>query len=62
MQPTNVKQAARHLIEELPENCTWEDLMNRIYVQVTIEAGLADSLAGRLTAVEAVRKQFGLPE
>lgn len=62
MKPTNIKQAARQLLDNLPENSTWEDLMHEIYVRQAIEAGLADSEAGQLTSVEDVRKQFGLSE
>jgi predicted transcriptional regulator len=34
--------------------------MYQIYVRETIEAGLADSEAGRVTDVEKVREEFGL--
>ena len=44
---TNVKADARRLIDELPEDATWEDLMYRIYVRQAIEAGLDDVAAGR---------------
>jgi hypothetical protein len=57
----NIKDEARRLIDTLPDDSTWEDLMYRIYVRETIEAGLADSKAGRVTDVEDVRKEFGLP-
>ena len=46
--------------EALPDDSTWEDLMYQIYVRETIEAGLADSEAGRVTDVEKVREEFGL--
>lgn len=58
----NIKQEARKLIDKLPENSTWDDLMYQIYVRQTIEAGLADSKAGKLSSIEAVRKKFGLSE
>jgi len=44
---TNVKADARRLIDELPGDATWEDLMYRIYVRQAIEAGLDDVAAGR---------------
>lgn len=56
----NIKQEARKLIDKLPENSTWDDLMYQIYVRQTIEAGLADSKASKLSYVEEVRKKFGL--
>ncbi|MEP6741806.1 MAG: hypothetical protein ABJB61_04850 [bacterium] len=60
MSTANVKQEAIRLIEQLPENMTWEDLMHEIYVRQSIEAGLADSEAGRVKDVTDVRSKFGL--
>jgi len=62
MSAQNVKEEARRLVEDLPEDVTWDDLMYRIYVRQAIEAGLADSEANRVVEVEDVRKRFGLPE
>lgn len=36
--------------------------MYEIYVRQVVEAGLADSQAGRLISVQEVRAKFGLPE
>lgn len=60
MQTSNVKQEAYHLLENLPENATWDDLMYKIYVRQSIEAGLEDSKAGRTIDVKEVRAKFGL--
>jgi hypothetical protein len=57
---TDIKDQARELIDKLPENSTWDDLVHQIYVRQAIEAGLADSKAGRTTDVEQVRLEFGL--
>ncbi len=62
MATTSIKDEARKLIERMPETSTWDDLMREIYVRQAIEAGLADSDAGRTTGVEQVRAEFGLPE
>ena len=62
MNTSNVKEEAQRLIERLPETMTWDDLMHEIYVRQAIEAGLADSEAGRVTDVEQVRENFGLPK
>ena len=56
----NVKQQAQSLIEKLPDNCTWDDIMQQVYVILAVEAGLADSQAGRVKSVEEMRSQFGL--
>jgi len=60
MEKTDIKEEARRLIEELPDNSTWDDLMYLIYVRQVVEAGMADSGEGKITAVEDVRKKFGL--
>lgn len=56
----SIKQEAGRLVDQLPENSTWDDLMQQIYVRQSIEKGLADSEAGRTTSVEVVREKFGL--
>jgi predicted transcriptional regulator len=58
----SIKTTAHALVEKLQDNSTWDDLMHQIYVQQTIEAGLADSAAGRVKSVAEVRSMFGLPE
>lgn len=62
MERLNIKEEAKKLIDRLPDNFTWDDLMYEIYVRQVVEAGLADSQAGRLTSVQEVRAKFGLPE
>ncbi|NJL10033.1 MAG: hypothetical protein HC908_07245 [Calothrix sp. SM1_7_51] len=62
MESLNIKEEARKLVDKLPENCTWDDLMHEIYVRQVVEAGLADSKAGRVISVEEVRAKLGLPE
>ena len=61
MSTENVKNEARRLVEKLPEDVTWDELMHQIYVRQSIEAGLADSEAGKTVDVKAVREKFGLP-
>jgi hypothetical protein len=61
MSARNIKEEAKRLLEKLPDNLTWDDLMHEIYVRQSIEAGLADSEAGKVVDVSDVRKQFGLP-
>ena len=60
MAATNIKEEARKLIEKMPDDSTWDDLMHKIYVRQAIESGLADSQAGRTTSVETLRAEFGL--
>lgn len=56
-----IKEEAHQLVDRLDDAATWDDLMYQIYVRQSIEAGLADSAAGRTVPVEQVRAQFGLP-
>jgi predicted transcriptional regulator len=57
----NIKEEARKIVEALPDDSTWEDLMYHIYVREAVEKGLADAEAGRVTDVKKVREEFGLP-
>ncbi|MDY0213254.1 MAG: hypothetical protein RBR06_09640 [Desulfuromonadaceae bacterium] len=56
------KSEAHELVNSLPENATWDDLMHQIYVREAIERGLADSQAGRIIGVQEVRSKYSLPE
>jgi len=56
------KEEAHKLIDQLPANATWDDLMHEIYVRETIEKGMEDSKAGRTRDVAEIRKNYGFPE
>jgi hypothetical protein len=56
------KEEAHKLIDQLPANATWDDLMHEIYVREAIEKGLEDSKAGRTKDVAEIRKKYGLPD
>ncbi len=62
MQTCNIKEEVRSLLEDLPEDATWDDLMYKIYVRQAVEAGLEDSKAGRTIDVKEVRSRFGFPK
>jgi len=59
---SSIKDEAHRLVEQLPDDASWEDLIYRIYVREGIEAGLKDAREGRTAPVEEVRRQFGLAE
>lgn len=61
MAPTSIKTEARRLVDQLPDDATWDDLMYEIYVRQAIEAGLEDGRAGRVVPVAEVRRRLGLP-
>lgn len=56
----SMKEEAIRLVEELPDEFSWDDLMEEIYVRKAIEAGVADSKAGRTIPVEELRERYGL--
>jgi hypothetical protein len=56
-----VKEEAHKIMDRLPANATWDDLMHQFYVREVIERGLADSKAGRTKDVKQIRGKFGLP-
>ena len=56
------KKEAHKLVDSLPKNATWEDLIREVYVREAIERGLADVKAGRILAVRDVRAKYGLKE
>lgn len=45
----SAKDAARQIIERLPDQATWDDIMYELYVKQKIEEGLANIEAGRTT-------------
>lgn len=47
------KEEAHRLIDRMPKNATWDDLMREIYVRETIERGLSDS-----NSVAALREKM----
>ena len=57
-----IKEEAHRLIDRMPVDATWDDLMREIYVRETIEHGLADSNAGLTKDVKSIRAKYGLPE
>ncbi len=52
------KQAARQLLDHLPDQASWDEIMYELYVKEKIEAGLADIKAGRTIAHEQVKAEL----
>jgi predicted transcriptional regulator len=48
MQPINVKDAAHKLIDQLPEDASWDKVIYTLQVRRDIEAGIDDIEAGRV--------------
>ena len=62
MAPANIKEEAHHLVANLGEDATWDDLMYQIYVRQAVDAGLEDSQTLRTLDVKEVRAKLGLTE
>ena len=62
MNAITVKQKAHALIDELPDDATWDELAYRMAVRASIERGLADAEAGRVMPVDEVLREFQISE
>ena len=58
MSRIGIKDEARKLIDELPDDATWEELEYKIYVRRKIEDGLNNLENGESLSTEEVREQF----
>ena len=57
-----IKAEARRIVDQLPDSASWEDLIYRLYVRQSIEAGIKDADDGRVESVEDLRRSYGLTE
>ncbi len=55
---STVKDIAKQVIDRLPDNAGWTDIMYELYVKQKIEAGLTDVTDGRTTGHEEVKRQL----
>ena len=56
------KQAAKQLLDHLPDQASWDDIMYELYVKEKIEAGLADIKAGRTVSHEHIKAELLINE
>ncbi len=54
-----IKEEAIHLIEALPDDCFWDDIIYEMYVKKKIELGLDAADKGEVISHDDVRKRFG---
>ena len=52
------KQAAQQVIDHLPEQASWNDIMYELYVTQKIEAGIEAAEAGRTVPHEQVKARI----
>jgi len=60
MNKLEIKKETDLLIDDLPEETSWDDLMYKIYVRQKIEKGLKDSEEGRVYSTDEVREKLNL--
>ncbi len=53
-----IREKARKLVDSLPDEASWDDLMYEIYVRKKIENGLIAADEERLILHEEVKKRF----
>ncbi|MFN0145647.1 MAG: hypothetical protein ACKVT1_03995 [Dehalococcoidia bacterium] len=60
--PATLKDEAKAVIDRLPEDATWDDVLYAIEFRRAVERGLADSRAGRVVSLDEVLRTVGLDE
>jgi len=53
-----VKEEAMKLIDSLPEETSWDDIIYQMYVRRKIQGGIEAAEQGRVVAHDQVKKQF----
>ncbi|MCK4223661.1 MAG: hypothetical protein KAX39_00680 [candidate division Zixibacteria bacterium] len=55
---SSVKEEAKKLIERLPDQVTWDDIMYEFYVKKKIATGIKAAEEGRIIPHDEVKKRF----
>ena len=53
-----VKDEAKEIIDNLPEQATWDDIMYQFYVKTKIAASIKAAEEGNVISHEDVKKRF----
>ena len=53
-----VKDEAKKMIDRLPDNATWDDIMYELYVKKKIAAGLKAVEEGKVVSYEDAKKRL----
>jgi hypothetical protein len=60
MATPSAKEQVRALLDVLPDDASWKDILYAASIRRSIELGLADVAAGRVVPHEDVRREFGI--
>jgi predicted transcriptional regulator len=52
------KESARQIIEHLPEQATWDEILYELYVKQKIEVGLQAAKEGRTVSHEEAKRRL----
>lgn len=52
------KETARQVIDCLPDQASWDDILYELYAKQKIEAGLADAAEGKTVAHEDAKQRL----
>jgi hypothetical protein len=55
---SGVKEEAMRLIDGLPEEISWDDIIYQIYVKKKIERGIKAAEEGRMVAHDEIKKRL----
>jgi hypothetical protein len=55
---SSVKEEAKKLIDRLPDQVTWDDIMHEFYVKKKIATGIKAAEEDRIVSHEEVKKRF----
>ena len=53
-----IKEEAKKMIERLPDNATWDDIVYELYVKKKIAAGLKAAEEGHVVSHEDAKKRL----
>jgi hypothetical protein len=59
-QTSTTKEQARALLDKLPDDVTWDDIVYELAARRSIELGLVDAENGRVTDAPVVRRDLRL--
>ena len=52
------KEAARQIIEEMPDQATWDDIMYELYVNQKIDTGLRAAEEGQVVSQDQTKRRI----
>ena len=61
-EPVPIKEEARRLVDELPEDATWSDFARLVIERQRVEEGIADLDAGVIWTSDQIRDKLSIPK